>query len=286
MAYTTLDNDVYALFPTDLAQGMTLVFGEHSVRMTPATGMTMTAGSDVTKTTTASLADTDVAERLLYPNVFGPGTAVQYTPTLTGVKEEILLAYNMGQNSFAFLLETGGLVLAETNGQFTLIDPETEQQVGKLGEIIVFDSAGQVVRGNMTAQTIKEGQIYGVTVSVDEEFLASATYPVSIDPTVDIDAYKLDVFQEIRYLIEDTGMYNHEDAWEYTFETHHYLGRVPGTNGGTYAGYGLYRFPVFYDASVPYSNTTVSADTLVSFKLHLKSITPTSTTIWNKHIVS
>jgi len=33
---TTLDNDVYALFPTNLAQGMTLVFGEHSVRMTPA----------------------------------------------------------------------------------------------------------------------------------------------------------------------------------------------------------------------------------------------------------
>ena len=36
MAYTTLDNDVYALFPTNLAQGMTLVFGEHSVRITSA----------------------------------------------------------------------------------------------------------------------------------------------------------------------------------------------------------------------------------------------------------
>jgi len=40
---TTLDNDVYALFPTNLAQGMTLVFGEHSVRMTPSgTGLTVT----------------------------------------------------------------------------------------------------------------------------------------------------------------------------------------------------------------------------------------------------
>jgi hypothetical protein len=42
VAYTTLDNDVYALFPTNLTQGLTLVFGEHSVRMTPATGMTTT----------------------------------------------------------------------------------------------------------------------------------------------------------------------------------------------------------------------------------------------------
>ena len=110
MAYTTLDNDVYALFPTNLTQGMTLVFGEHSVRMTPATGMTMTTGGNVIKTTTASLADSDVTERLLYPNVFGPGTAVQYTPTLTGVKEEILLSHNVGKNSFDFLLETGGLI--------------------------------------------------------------------------------------------------------------------------------------------------------------------------------
>ena len=77
MAYTTLDNDVYALFPTNLAKGMTLVFGEHSVRMTPAgTGMTVTAGGNVTKTTTSSLSDADVTERLLYPNVFGLGTAV------------------------------------------------------------------------------------------------------------------------------------------------------------------------------------------------------------------
>ena len=39
-----------------------------------------------------------MTERLLYPNVFGIGTAVQYTPTLTGVKEEILLARNTGKS--------------------------------------------------------------------------------------------------------------------------------------------------------------------------------------------
>ena len=73
----------------------------------------VTAGGNVTKTTTSSLSDADVTERLLYPNVFGLGTAVQYTPTLTGVKEEILLARNVGKNSFAFLLETGGIWAAK-----------------------------------------------------------------------------------------------------------------------------------------------------------------------------
>ena len=267
MAYTTLDNDVYALFPTNLTEGMTLVFGEHSLRMTPATGMTMTAGGNVTKTTTASLSDADVTERLLYPNVFGPGTAVQYTPTLTGVKEEILLSYNVGKNSFDFLLETDGLVLTETNGQFVLVNPETEQQVGKLGEIIVFDSAGQIIRGQMTAQTIKNGQIYGVTVSVDEEFLASATYPVSIDPTAYMDPVKDDYEYGECVLIEDVGVYSHEDAWGWTFEDFHVIGDV--SNYDDHVGEAVYRFPLLYDPNVLSECYNLTSDQIYSFRLQL-----------------
>ena len=272
MAYTTLDNDVYALFPTNLAKGMTLVFGEHSVRMTPAgTGMTVSAGGNVTKTTTSSLSDADVAERLLYPNVFGLGTAVQYTPTLTGVKEEILLSRNVGKNSFAFLLETGGLVLAEQSGQFVLIDPETEQQVGKLGEIIVFDSAGQVVRGNMTAQTILAGQKYGITISVAQEFLANATYPVSIDPTVTTYATEEDYYGEYTF-IEDVSIYNHEDASGYTFIEWHQIGQVIHTN---YQGQAAFRFPMLYDTSLSNGFSTLTSDHIASFELHLKSTSNT-----------
>ena len=99
-------------------------------------------------------------------------------------------------------------MLTETNGLFVLINPETEQQVGKLGEIIVFDSAGQITRGNMTAQTIKDGQIYGVTISVDQEFLASATYPVSIDPTVRLDPVHEDAEYGETVMIEDVSIYD------------------------------------------------------------------------------
>ena len=116
---------------------------------------------------------------------------MQYTPTLTGVKEEILLARNVGKNSFAFLLETGGLVLTQQEGQYVLVDPTVGETVSSLGSIIVYDSAGQITLGTMTAQTILAGQKYGITISVDQEFLAGATYPVSIDPTIEV--WKLDV---------------------------------------------------------------------------------------------
>ena len=277
MAYTTLDNDVYALFPTNLAQGMTLVFGEHSVRMTPAgTGMTVTAGGNVTKTTTSSLSDADVAERLLYPNVFGLGTAVQYTPTLTGVKEEILLSRNVGKNSFAFLLETGGLILTETNGQFTLVDPETEQKVGTLGEIIVFDSAGQITRGNMTAQTILAGQKYSITISVDQEFLVSATYPVSIDPTVDtIHPIEEPIIDQPKVMIEDVSIYEDPEAEGYTFIEWHQIGKVIATD---YRGQAAFRFPVLYDPSVGTEHYLLTSEEISSFVLHLKSTGNTTTT--------
>ena len=49
--HTPPDNDVYALFPTNLAQGMTLVFDEHSVRITSAgKGLTASVGSGETNT--------------------------------------------------------------------------------------------------------------------------------------------------------------------------------------------------------------------------------------------
>jgi len=264
MAYTTLDNDVYALFPTNLAKGMTLVFSEHSVRMTPAgTGMTVTAGGNVTKTTASSLSDANVTERLLYPNVFGPGTAVQYTPTLTGVKEEILLARNVGKNSFAFLLETGGLVLAQQNGQYVLVDPSINETVSSLGSIIVYDSAGKIALGTLTAQTILAGQKYGITISVDQEFLAGATYPVSIDPTISI--YSSNA---INYTIEDTGIYENGNE-DYMISGKHQVG-LCGDSNLSFRGSVLYRFPFIYDES-NFSNFPggLIAEDIFSFELNI-----------------
>jgi hypothetical protein len=56
-----------------------------------------------------------------YRPKFGAGEPLNHR--LSGVKEEILLSRNVGKNSFDFLVETGGLILTETNGQFTLVDP-------------------------------------------------------------------------------------------------------------------------------------------------------------------
>ena len=186
-----------------------------------------------------------------------------------------MLSRNVGKNSFAFLLETGGLVLTEQNGQFVLVNPETEQQVGRLGEIIVFDSAGQIVRGNMTAQTILAGQKYGITISIDQEFLASATYPVAIDPTVRLDPVHEDAEYGETVMIEDVSIYNNINVQGYTFIEWHQIGEVFDTG---YQGQAAFRFPILYTPSELYGYSSLTADQIFSFTLHLKSTTNTTET--------
>ena len=82
-------------------------------------------------------------------------------------------------------------MLPQQEGQYVLVDPTVGETVSSLGSIIVYDSAGEITLGTMTAQTILAGQKYGITISVDQEFLAGATYPVAIDPTIEV--WKLDV---------------------------------------------------------------------------------------------
>lgn len=130
-------------------------------------------------------------------------------------------------------------MLTQQNDQYVLVDPTVGETVSSLGSIIVYDSAGEITLGTMTAQTILAGQKYGITISVDQEFLAGAAYPVSIDPTITFQTGTTGV-------IEDLGLYNHADAWGSTFDEMPYVGKTVINN---YTGALMYRFPFIYDST-------------------------------------
>ena len=48
-------------------------------------------------------------------------------PTTMGVKEEVILTSNVGKNAFSFLIETGGLTIAEENGSYYFFDPDLDE---------------------------------------------------------------------------------------------------------------------------------------------------------------
>ena len=171
--YGMRDNDVLLHLPDEAGSGIRLSHGERGVRLIPQGG----SGS-------ATLADNSIT----YQNYFGRGIHLRYTPMLSGVKEDIILTKYTGQNSFTFTLETGGLTLFASEGQYYLAESEGAEAAFYLGEIVVYDAMGKPDLGTMTVETVTAGQSYRLTVSADADFLTDpeTRYPVTIDPTLTI----------------------------------------------------------------------------------------------------
>lgn len=171
--YRMRDNDVELHIPDSPADGITLAYGTDSVKLFPQGG----SGN-------ANLADNSIT----YAGFFGPETALRYTPLLEGVKEDIILSSYTGQNSFAFILETGGLHLYEAEGQYYLAESEEADPAFYLGQIVVYDAVGCPDDGNMTVETLVPGMKYRLTLSADLDFLTcpETVYPVTIDPSLTV----------------------------------------------------------------------------------------------------
>ena len=139
--------------------------------------------------------DGHTADTVEYAEVFGEHTALRYTPTFSGFKEDIVLSENIGRNEFTFELQTGGLSLAQEGETVGLFDPLTGERVAMLDNILVFDSGGpaadegeEIVPRHhyYRVETVEPDALYQVTVVVDEAFLndPGTVYPVVIDPAI------------------------------------------------------------------------------------------------------
>ena len=222
-AYTTTRNDISLSIPTNPANGITLIWNGHAVRIIPQGGTL----SDIVLD----------GNSIRYTDYYGEGMDLVYTPTLTGVKEDIVLESYTGQNVFTFMLNTGGLNLYSTNGRYYLAESKTATDRIELGDLVTFDANGRFSVGTMTSQTISAGNIYRLTLTVDEDFLTDpdTVYPVSIDPELSISDNT-----HGSGAIEDVGIYsgtpNATANWKYmhvgyyddTYEVGRILVRLTG----------------------------------------------------------
>lgn len=173
--YVTSKNDVQLVLPLDPLDGIRLAYSNTTVLIVPEGGNT---NSEI------ELTDNSVT----YLNYFGDGMSLRYTPTSCGVKEDVLLDAYYGINSFSFMLHTGGLNLYQSNGGFYLAESKLATNRIDLGDVVSYDATANFSIGNMTSDTIIAGQLYRITISVDEDFLTdeNTTYPVTIDPTLTV----------------------------------------------------------------------------------------------------
>lgn len=252
--YTTTSNDVGLTIPNDPTNGIRLSFAEQQIRLIPQNG-TLAAAAQVTDST------------VTYPDYFGEGMSLRYTPTLDGVKEDIILKAYTGANSFSFLLETGGMGLYQDNGRYYLADSQASETRFELGDVVTFDAHGKFSVGTMAVETVTANQRYRLTLTVDEAFLtdSATTYPVTIDPTVTIS----NASNSDGDAIEDATIYSgapdlnanwtylHAGYYNSTYKVARTLFLFPGLIGSS-----VYQFPSEYQ--------------ITSVEFHIREATGTS----------
>ncbi len=173
--YATTQNDVTVTLPINMSNGVNLSFNDHQISLVPEGG-----------TAAAPRVVNNAAE---YTDFYGTDTMLKYTPTLSGVKEDIILESYTGINTFTFILNTNGLAVYHTpEDRYYLAPGKGSDAVYWLGALEIYDAALNMGDGTMTVDTLKAGQQYRITITVDTAWLTSAStvYPVTVDPTITV----------------------------------------------------------------------------------------------------
>lgn len=162
-------NDVRTELPNEINNDNTIEvsYGENSIELLPL-------GNNSTQT--------NVYENSVeYVGVFGEGTILKYTVMYSGVKEDIILSLPPNDNTFTFEITTSELTVVRSEDMFVFKNSDNEE-TAYIGELYIYDNDGNVGEGNANV-TQRNGKTY-YTVEVSESFLASAVYPVTVDPTL------------------------------------------------------------------------------------------------------
>ena len=241
-AYVNRINDINTYFPKTLGEssGVLLVGNGHKIEMMPIC---------TTETTTkANASCVRSNEYIYYNNVFGDGTAVRYSPTFSGFKEDIILQFNEG-NRFRFLLKTGGLVAKQEGTAVNLVDGKTGELCAQIEPIYVYDSyagkggAHTTYENEVKLKPLNDGNIE-IELVIDDSFLSNpdTVYPVYIDPSVTINTSGSGSTKSI----QDCPIYSGTDAATLASgsNTYNLVGFI-GQSGGAQYGVGrtLMRFP-------------------------------------------
>lgn len=184
--YTNGQNDYRINFSSDSKKGLNVQFDKCTYSIIPESNISVSGSKE-----TAVFLNEEF-EVFEYENIYGTGTTLRFYPQLNGVKEEIVLDSNIGQNSFSFIIKVENCTaVLNDDGTVSLISNNDDTAVQTFSAPFAYDS--EYVEGDYDEHYIdcnyelkdnSNGE-YILTVTVDKNWLDSDStiYPVVIDPT-------------------------------------------------------------------------------------------------------
>ncbi len=190
-AFESVENEIKGFYPADIYDGIKIEYGDYEVTLTPAS-------NNITQPSERSISQVlKIGNSVNYSGVFDKDISIEYSSTLNGIKENIIIEKYNGKNTFDFVINTNGLIPEKMEGDsIPLLDPETREMQMFIGQINAKDSyVGNnendevhfTLYNSLKLEALdKNKSIYKLTVIVDKDFLESETtvYPVIVDPTI------------------------------------------------------------------------------------------------------
>ena len=171
--FVTARNDVNLSIPKEISNGIKLGYNDKNVVLRPVIE--------------ESIEGVKEEETVVYKDAFGDYTELRYTPTLCGVKEDIVLSEYVPDTEYKFLIVADGKKLFSDEKGLYFSEDENKIEKIRLGDVIVFDNSGRFSEGELKVEENEDGS-YLLTIIPDEEFLADpeTVYPVIIDPSLTV----------------------------------------------------------------------------------------------------
>lgn len=133
--YTNGQNDYRINFSKDSNKGLYIDLDNSSYSIIPQSNKAVVGTDSISEILTEQFEDFE------YPNIYGEGTNLKFYPQLNGVKDEIVLNSNIGQNIFSFKLTTSNCTaVLNDDGTVSLINNDNKESVQTFAAPFAFDS--------------------------------------------------------------------------------------------------------------------------------------------------
>lgn len=169
--YTNGANIVNVDFPDFIKDGLVVGYGKSEIKMYPKSyvGGKLSVSND----------------KAIYDNIYGAGTQLIYTPTLNGVKEEIVLEKYNKKEKYTFIYEIGNGYISTLDDDCLYIYSENDELLGLIEPIYMIDANNKYNANSKMDYYKNENGTWTVEIIPDKKFLTAedTVYPVIIDPT-------------------------------------------------------------------------------------------------------
>ena len=221
--YTTKQNNVGLLLPDRITNGIKISFDEEELILFAPEGNNIESEKN--------------GNSVKYVNAYGKNAHLVLTPTLSGLKQDIVLDNYTGQNRFDIIVVSESLKpFYDKEGSLFFAKTESDDYRFNVSSVFIYDSFGHFSGGDIHIEQIAINK-WHLTLLVPEEFLVSdnTVYPVTIDPKIEKksganSSYIEDttIYSGKPNLVTGTWTYNHTGFLSDGYNKGRMLVRTPG----------------------------------------------------------